>query len=73
VSFEITPDTAEVYVDGAYVGTASTFGPSSQPLSLTPGRHRVEVRAPGYETMSFDADAISGQVIPYQGAMQRIR
>jgi hypothetical protein len=73
VSFEITPGTAEVYVDGAYVGTASTFGPSSQPLSLTPGRHRVEVRAPGYETMSFDADAIPGQVIPYQGAMQRNR
>jgi PEGA domain len=73
VSFEITPGTAEVYVDGEYVGTASTFGPSFPPLSLTPGRHNVEVRAPGYQTIAFDADVIPGQVIPYQGAMQRGR
>ena len=73
VSFEITPATAQIFVDGALVGTASMFDPSSQPLPLTPGRHHVEVRAPGYQTMEFDAEVSPGQVIPYQGAMQRGR
>jgi hypothetical protein len=70
VSFQITPDTAEVYVDGSFVGTAGSFGPRNEPLGLSTGRHHIEVRAPGYRTMSFDADIQSGQVIPYQGQLQ---
>lgn len=71
VSFEITPETAAVFVDGTYVGTAGSFGPTSQPLGLIAGRHRIEIRAPGYRTMTIDADVQSGQVIPYRGALQR--
>jgi hypothetical protein len=71
VSFEITPDTAAVFVDGTYVGTAGTFGPKSQPLGLIPGRHTIEIRGSGYKTMRFDADITSGQVTPYQGTLQR--
>lgn len=71
VSFEITPNTAQIFVDGSYVGTVGEFVPTTQPLGLTSGRHRIEVRAPGYQTMSFDADIVAGQVIPYQGVMQR--
>ena len=70
VSFEITPNTAEVYVDGAYVGTAGQFAPTSQPLTMSPGRHHVEIRAPGYAGMVFDADVAAGQIVPYRGAMQ---
>ena len=71
VSFEISPDTAEVFVDGSYVGTVGHFTPMSQPLGLTPGRHRVEIRAPGYRTMDIDVDIVAGQVIPYQGVLER--
>jgi hypothetical protein len=70
VSFEITPSTAAVFVDGTYVGTVANFGPTSQPLGLTTGRHRIEIRAPGHRTMAFDADVTPGQVIPYQGTLQ---
>jgi hypothetical protein len=70
VSFEITPSTAAVFVDGTYVGTVADFGPSSQPLGLAPGRHHVEVRAQGYQTLPFDADVVAGQVIPYRGTLQ---
>src|SRR3954471_7643314 len=65
ISFEITPENAEVFVDGSYVGTAGEFGPAAQPLDVAPGRHRVEVRAPGYRTTTFDADVQPGQVIPF--------
>jgi hypothetical protein len=71
LSFEITPTDAEIAVDGRVVGTVSQFTPTSQPLGLTAGRHRIELRAPGYQTISFDAEIIAGQVIPYQGTMQR--
>ena len=73
VSLEITPSTAAVYVDGQYVGSVANFAPTLQPLALTPGRHHLEVRSPGYQTMVFDADVVPGQVIPFQGTMQPIR
>jgi hypothetical protein len=71
VSFEITPSTAEVFIDDEYVGTVGDFTPTTQPLGLTPGRHRIEIRAAGYQTMTVDADIVAGQVIPYQGSLQR--
>jgi len=71
ISFEITPENAALFVDGTYVGTAGEFGPAAQPLDLAPGHHRVEVRAPGYRTTTFDADVQPGQVIPFQGTLQR--
>jgi hypothetical protein len=40
-------------------------------LTLTAGRHHVEIRAAGYQTMTFETDVTAGQVIPYQGTMQR--
>jgi hypothetical protein len=71
LSFEVTPSTAQVFVDGTYVGTVGQFTPTSQPLGLTSGRHQVEIRAPGYRTITFDPDVVAGQVIPYQGVMER--
>src|SRR5437867_9969882 len=70
VSFEITPNMAGVYIGGMYVGTAAEFSPSHTPLTLTPGRHHIELRAAGYQTMSFDTDVMRGEVIPYRGEMQ---
>jgi hypothetical protein len=71
VSFNITPGDAQVYVDGEYAGVVSNFSPTSLPLTLAPGRHHIEIRANGYQTMTFDSDVTRGQVIPYQGSMQR--
>src|SRR5262249_43099575 len=71
LSFEITPAEAQLSIDGSVVGTVGQFTPTSQPLGLTAGRHHVEIRAQGYQTMTFDVDIIAGQVIPYQGTMQR--
>jgi hypothetical protein len=71
LSFEITPGTAEVFLDGSYVGTVGQFTPTTQPLGVTPGRHRIEIRAQGYRTLDFDVDIVAGQVIPYRGVMER--
>lgn len=71
ISFDITPNTAQVYIDGEYVGLVSNFSPTSQPLTLVPGRHHVEIRLLGYQTMTFETEVTAGQVVPYQGTMQR--
>jgi hypothetical protein len=71
VSFNITPNTAQVFVDGTNVGTVGQFTQTSQPLGMTAGRHRIEIRESGYQTITFEADIVAGQVIPYQGSMQR--
>jgi len=71
VSFEITPADAELIVDGQPVGRVGDFAPTTEPLGLTPGRHRIEIHASGYRTMAFDVDVVAGQVIPYRGALQR--
>ena len=70
LSFEITPSDAALYIDGRYMGLVDDFSPTMQPLSLAPGRHRIEIVEVGYEPMVFDVDVIAGQVIPFQGAME---
>jgi hypothetical protein len=71
LSFQISPSDAQVIVDGTPVGTVGEFTPTTQPLGLPAGRHQIEVRASGYRTMSFDVNIVAGQVIPYQGTLER--
>ena len=71
LSFDINPSDARIYVDLQYMGIAAQFTPTEPPLSLAPGRHRVEIHASGFEVIAFDVDILPGQVIPYQGDLQR--
>ena len=69
MSFDIQPVDAAVFVDGKYVGAANDFGPQQPPLTIPAGRHHVDLRAQGFQTMSFDVTVVAGQVLPYQGSM----
>ncbi|MET0213711.1 MAG: PEGA domain-containing protein [Vicinamibacterales bacterium] len=71
MSFEVTPSNAELFLDNMGVGTVGDFTPTTQPLGVEAGHHHVEIRAPGYQTMSFDVDITAGQVTPYQGSLER--
>jgi hypothetical protein len=71
VSFDITPDTAEVFVDGSFAGRVGEFTASARPLDLTPGHHRIEIRASGYRTLTFEENIVAGQVLPFQGTMEQ--
>jgi hypothetical protein len=63
------PPSAEVYVDGDYAGIVDDFDGVSEHLELTPGPHRIEIRAPGFEPTTFDVNAIDGQTIIYRARM----
>lgn len=73
LSFDINPSDAAVFVDSKYVGTVSDFSAQQPPLALKLGKHHIDIRAQGYETMSFDTDVVAGEVTPYQGQMKVIR
>jgi hypothetical protein len=70
VALDITPADADVWVDGQYAGKVQDFDGTTQPLTLTPGTHRIEVQAPGYQPMSVDVGIQAGQVVPYRGDLQ---
>ena len=73
VSFDITPASAQIWVDGVFVGDVEEFDATSAPLLLAPGDHYIEVRLAGYRTASFDVTIVSGEVTPYQGTLERLR
>jgi hypothetical protein len=70
LSFDITPSTAQLFIDGRLAGTVGEFTPNSQPVGVAAGRHHLEVHAPGYQTLALDVDVVAGQVTPYQGSLQ---
>jgi hypothetical protein len=70
VTFEVRPADAEVFVDGVYAGTVQDFWADRQPLLIVPGSHRIELRAPGYRTVTLDVTTTAGQVIPYAGELE---
>jgi hypothetical protein len=51
---EIEPKTAQVFVDGYYAGVVDDFNGHFQHLDLTPGGHRIEVRQPGFQTLTLE-------------------
>ena len=68
---KVEPKDAEVYVDGYYAGIVDDFDGLFQHLTLVPGPHRVEVRAPGYLTLVFDVSIQAHHTTEYRGALQR--
>ena len=56
-----SPMPLKVFVDGFYVGIAEEFGLRGRPMIVTAGAHRVELRAAGYETLTFSVSDRPGR------------
>ena len=70
--FDVSPTGTEVYVDGMYMGIVQDFS-ADVPLTVSPGRHWVELRAAGYRTSAREVSIAGGQVIPYEGTLEPLR
>src|SRR5277367_1827430 len=57
----VQPKRAAVFLDGSYVGHASELGGKFHSLEVSPGKHRIKVELPGYQTFETDVDVIAGQ------------
>ena len=68
---DVQPRHAQVFVDGYYAGVVDDFDGAFQSLKLEPGAYRIEISAPGFETLTFDVRLNPGQDIRYQGILRR--
>jgi hypothetical protein len=72
VTFDVTPDDAEIYVDNFYAGLVDDFN-GSQHLELAAGPHRLSIRMPGYETIDVDLSIAPARSITYRAEMKNVR
>jgi hypothetical protein len=66
---EVTPKTAQVYVDGAFAGVIDDFNGHFQHLNLSPGGHRIDITAPGFQTLTFTPYVQADRTIDYKADM----
>lgn len=63
LQLQLQPLGAQVYVDGLYVGTVDDLRGGRR---LDVGPHRLEIRAPGYQSISIDIRIDPGQTTFYR-------
>jgi hypothetical protein len=66
----VVPRHAEVYVDGYFAGNVDDFDGTFQALRLEEGPYRIEIGAPGYETLEFEIRIQPGRKITYRGELR---
>jgi hypothetical protein len=66
VALKVRPKTAEVYVDGRYVGTAGSFDGFPSYLWLEPGSYRLELVQDGYANLEREIEVAPAQVLEFK-------
>jgi hypothetical protein len=69
VRLEVQPRDAEVFIDGYYAGQVDDFDGRLQGLTLETGGYSVEIRKPGWETLTFDVRVTPGRTTHYKGEL----
>ena len=74
VRIEVNPkesrEDIQVYVDEAHAGVVDDFDGFSQRLYLPPGKHEIEIRLDGYETLRLAILVSSGNTYHIRGEME---
>lgn len=67
LDLKVTPARASVYLDGEFVGTGAELADLERGLAVTPGQHRLEVVAPGFQprtlTVTVDDGALQQVIV----------
>jgi hypothetical protein len=70
--FRVSPETASVSIDGAFVATARELSLMERPLATTAGTHEVIVRAPGFIEVSKRIVLEPGEVLELEFSLSTI-
>lgn len=68
LELEVSPDDAEVYIDGAYSGQISRWRDHAVPVRS--GSRRVELRAPHHITERFDLHIGANEIVTLEVALE---
>ena len=63
IRLRANPESAQVYIDGALVGTVAEFSGLKNHLELDGGTHKIELRADGYETYTGEITVEVGKTL----------
>ena len=66
---KVRPRSAEVYVDGYFVGIVNEFDGLFQRLRIEEGPHTVELRHPAYQPLTLDVLIVPGEKVTFEGDM----
>jgi hypothetical protein len=69
LNLHVSPMSSQVFVDGFYIGTVADF--QDRGLWLEPGPRRVELRADGYDDVTFDVRILEDQSVEYRRDLAR--
>jgi hypothetical protein len=61
IKLDVNPNRAAVFVDGVFVGHVAEFGGIGRALLVTPGKRKVIISLPGYQTFETDIDLVANQ------------
>ncbi len=70
IRIDVTPNDAQVYVDGYYAGIVDDFDGVFQHLTVRAGSHVLEIRRVGYRSLAFEVSLYPGESITYRRAME---
>ena len=70
VKTEVTPKTAEVYVDGYFAGHADEFDGVFKRLHVTPGGHSITFHLDGFRTVTEDVYVRPDSTLKMNAAME---
>ena len=57
----VKPERAAVFVDDGYAGHVADFGGTFHAMRLIPGKHRIKVELPGYQTFDTEINLLPKQ------------
>ena len=61
VKMSVSPNRAAVFVDESYVGHVDEFDGPGQALLLAPGKHKIKISLPGYQTFETEVNLLANQ------------
>jgi len=61
LKLKIKPERAAVFLDGKFVGHVGDFGGAFKSMKISPGKHRVRVELPAYQTFETEVNLLANQ------------
>ncbi len=61
IKLDVKPSRAAVFVDGIFVGHVAEFEGVGKALLVAPGKRKIKITLPGYQTFETDIDLVANQ------------
>jgi len=61
IKLSVVPNRAAVFLDGAFVGHVAEFSGVGRGMLVAPGKHKLTISLPGYQTFETEIDLVANQ------------